>query len=37
MANDIWYTIKNNRLKQGYVEGFELSFWTKKLQIILLF
>lgn len=25
MANDIWYTIKNNRLKQGYVEGFELQ------------
>ncbi len=25
MANDIWYTIKNNRIKQGYVEGFDLK------------
>ena len=25
MANDIWYTIKNNRLRQGYTEGFEIK------------
>ncbi|MBR1669716.1 MAG: hypothetical protein IJ695_03375 [Butyrivibrio sp.] len=25
MANDIWYSIKNNRIKQGYVEGFDLE------------
>lgn len=24
MANDIWYTIKNNRIKQGYIEGFNV-------------
>ena len=24
MANDIWYSIKNNRIKQGYVEGFNI-------------
>jgi phage tail-like protein len=24
MANDIWYSIRNNRIKQGYVEGFNL-------------
>ncbi len=25
MANDIWYSIKNNRIKQGFVEGFKLE------------
>lgn len=25
MANDIWYSIKNNRIKQGYVEGFTVE------------
>ena len=23
MANDIWYSLRNNRIKQGYVKGFE--------------
>ena len=25
MANDIWYTIRKNRIKQGFVEGFEID------------
>ncbi len=25
MANDIWYSLKNSRIKQGYVEGFVLQ------------
>ncbi len=25
MANDIWYSIKNNRIKQGYMEGFNVA------------
>ncbi len=24
MANDIWYSIKNNRIKQGWIQGFNL-------------
>jgi phage tail-like protein len=25
MANDIWYSIKNNRIKQGFMEGFNVT------------
>ena len=25
MARDIWYTYKNNRLKQGFIEGFKIK------------
>ncbi len=25
MANDVWYSIKNNRIKQGFVEGFTIK------------